>query len=59
MGHGRKDGYVMSRILGELLEVHFDPEDGGSTRFSEAPATLLISTQFRYPREESNSSEEI
>lgn len=49
----------VSRILGGVREVHFGPEDGGCTDLSETSATLLISTQFRYPTEESNSREEI
>jgi hypothetical protein len=49
----------LSLILEGVSEVHFDPEDGGSAHLSETSATLLRTTQFRYPREESNSSEEI
>lgn len=40
----------LSRFLGGVLEVHFDPEHGGSTHLSETSATLLISIQFRYPK---------
>jgi hypothetical protein len=49
----------LSSILGGGTEMHFDPKNGGSTYLSETSATLLTSTQLRYPREKSNSNEEI
>jgi hypothetical protein len=64
--NGLKDGCVTCSFLvichgtyGELSKVLFEPEDGGSTHISGMSATLLISTEFRYRRRESNSSEEI
>lgn len=57
MVHERNDGCVTCSFFGgfslsldEILEVHFDPEHGGSRHLSETSATLLLSIQFRYPK---------